>query len=333
MKIRRTDWLVGIVLTSIAAGPLNAQVCDPSQAPTGLQATYTQGVGALLQWTPVTGSQGVQIKATAPDGSSISTRLGGVELSSYLVPDFRLQQGSYLWWIQASCNSVPPYQVTPVSLSHTLWVGDSAGCPATLVDVDGHVYDVVNIGGKCWSVGNYRAVHYSNGDPLLSSTDDAFWDSTTQGAYSVYQHNEAYRDLYGYLYNWFATVDERGLCPVGWHVPSEAEWVELTDLLGGQELAGGALKATGSLADSSGYWQAPNKGATNSTGFSGLPGGYRNHNGTFNYESRFGYWWSTDEQFDSPERALLFKLCWGSTHVPRKIFIKQDGLSVRCIRN
>jgi uncharacterized protein (TIGR02145 family) len=333
MQIPRITWLVGIVLTSIATWPAQAQECDPSQAPTGLEATYTQGVGAELQWTPVAGSQGVQIKAIGPDGSVIGTRLAGFELSSYLVPDFRLQNGSYTWRMQAVCSSLPPYQATPISPSHTFWAGDPFACPASLMDVDGHVYDVVDIGGQCWSVGNYRATRYRNGEPIPHTVDDDTWDSTTEGAYAYYQHNASYIEAYGLLYNWFAAVDSRGLCPDGWHVASESEWIQLIAFLEGDELAGGPLKATGSLADGSGYWQDPNTGATNSTGFSGLPGGYRNHQGTFNYESRFGYWWSTTEHADSLELAWLFKLCWGSTNVPRKSFIKQDGLSIRCVRD
>ncbi|MFM7700496.1 MAG: fibrobacter succinogenes major paralogous domain-containing protein, partial [Bacteroidota bacterium] len=98
--------------------------------------------------------------------------------------------------------------------------------------------------------------------------------------------------LYGKLYNHYAVMDSRGLCPIGWHVPSDAEWTTLENQLGGSSVAGGALKST-AMQPTSGGWNSPNTGATNSSGFTALPGGLRNHFGVFSYVSGNGCWWSS----------------------------------------
>ena len=98
----------------------------------------------------------------------------------------------------------------------------------------------------------------------------AAWATLTTGAYCYYNNDSAtYAATYGKLYNWYAVNDPRGLAPAGWHVPSDAEWTELINCLGGEDVAGGKMKAVSAL------WYSPNTGATNSSGFTGLPGGYR----------------------------------------------------------
>lgn len=133
---------------------------------------------------------------------------------------------------------------------------------------------------------------------------------------------------YGKLYNWYAVADRRGLCPEGWRVPSVRDWAILEDYLGGRNIAGGKLKATGTQ-----YWRSPNTGATNESGFSALPGGGRSFfNGTFgtffNLGSN-GYWWSSSESSasDAWRRSLFHDLAT----VSRYSYSKRDGFSVRCV--
>lgn len=131
----------------------------------------------------------------------------------------------------------------------------------------------------------------------------------------------------GKLYNWYAVTDPRGLAPEGWHVPSDAEWTTLTTFLGGEYVAGGKMKEAGTA-----HWLAPNGGATNSSGFTGLPGGYRNSYGTFYTIGNYGYWWSSTEPttYDAWYRYLAYD----GGDVGRGFGnVKPYGFSVRCLRD
>jgi uncharacterized protein (TIGR02145 family) len=126
------------------------------------------------------------------------------------------------------------------------------------------------------------------------------------------------------LYNWYAVADSRNLCPVGWHVPSNAEWTTLEDFLGGASVAGGKLKSTSAL------WSAPNTEATNESGFSGLPGGYRNTYGSYYYVGDMCNWWSSTEFTTS---ASFQYLGYGNSGSYRLNYPKLFGFSVRCIKD
>src|SRR5262249_47959916 len=134
-----------------------------------------------------------------------------------------------------------------------------------------------------------------NGDKIPQVKGKAAWESLTTGAWCWYNNDSATGAVYGKLYNWYAVNDPRGLAPAGWHVPSDAEWDTLATHLGSN--AGGKLKDTGTIEAGTGLWHAPNTGATNKTGFTGLPGGYRPNygTGTFYYIGSYGYWWSSTE--------------------------------------
>jgi uncharacterized protein (TIGR02145 family) len=174
----------------------------------------------------------------------------------------------------------------------------------TISDVDNNTYATVQIGTQCWTQSNLKVSKYRNGDNIPTGLSDAQWGSTTSGAYAIYDNDPVNDALYGKLYNWYAVTDSRGLCPTGWHVPSNGEWNVLVKYLDpnadtvcvscGQSLiAGGALKST-AMQPTPGGWNAPNTGATNSSGFTGLPGGYRASGGGF-YSSGYGYWWSSSD--------------------------------------
>ncbi len=205
-------------------------------------------------------------------------------------------------------------------------------------DVDGNTYTTVTIGTQVWMKENLKVSKYRNGDPILTNLDDATWAFTTSGAYSVYNNEPANNTTYGKLYNWHAVADLRGLCPAGWHVPSDAEWFTLENYLDptvndpnatgsrGTDV-GGKLKAVSSL------WTSPNTGATNSSGFSALPGGSRNYDGTgtFGFVGDGGIWWSSTE--DSSASAWSPNLVYYKATSDRGSGIKQAGFSVRCLRD
>ncbi|MFN5215052.1 MAG: fibrobacter succinogenes major paralogous domain-containing protein, partial [Bacteroidota bacterium] len=193
----------------------------------------------------------------------------------------------------------------------------------TMTDQQGNVYKTIVIGTQEWMAENLKTTIYRNGDAIANVTD-INWLNLTTGAWCFYVNNSQYDCPYGKLYNWYAVVDSRNLCPTGWHVPTDAEWTTLTSFLGGETVAGGKMKSTTG-------WNAPNTAATNESGFSGLPGGRRyNTNGYF-LVGYNGLWWSSSES--STTSAWLRDLYYASGTAYRYGSNKQDGFSVRCLRD
>ena len=156
----------------------------------------------------------------------------------------------------------------------------------------------VTIGTQIWSSTNLDVTTYRDGTPIPQVTDPTQWASLTTGAWCYYGNSTANGTTYGKLYNWYAvagihdtdpSTPNKTLAPQGWHVPSDAEWSTLTDFLGGESVAGGKMKSTGTS-----LWQSPNTVATNESGFTGLPGGARSFIGDFDIGD-FGFWWSSSE--------------------------------------
>ena len=146
----------------------------------------------------------------------------------------------------------------------------------------------VAIGGQIWTNKNLDVTTYRNGDPIPQVTNNVTWANLRTGAWCYYNNDSANGAIYGKLYNWYAVNDPRGLAPQGWHVPTDAEWTTLSTNLGGNSVAGGKMKTTGTTR-----WASPNTNASNESGFSALPGGYRYGNGLlFRYFGVNGYWWS-----------------------------------------
>ena len=205
------------------------------------------------------------------------------------------------------------------------------------VSYQGYDYATVLIGEQCWFAENLRSESYENGDAIPAGLSDSQWNNTSSGAVAVY--GEGNSDCYNYspdgdacdeawslseygrFYNWYAVDDARGLCPSGWHVPTDGEWTVLTDHLGGESVAGGQMKTT--------YGWIPGGNGTNSSGFSGLPGGYRSNDGYFNLAGSYGYWWSS-----SPFGSLAwYRVLGNDEDVFRNSNSLRYGFSVRCVRD
>ncbi len=194
-----------------------------------------------------------------------------------------------------------------------------------VTDIDGTVYSSIVINGQEWMQQNLAVTKYRNGDPIPTGLSDATWQSTTSGAYAIYNNDAASNTTYGKLYNWYAVNDSRGLCPTGWHVPSHAEWTTLETSLGGSSVAGGKMKSTTG-------WNAPNTAATNESGFTGLPGGYRYNDGTYNLIGYYGGWWSSTES--NSVNAWYRNMGYYDSYVGRGYDLsKRFGFSVRCVRD
>jgi len=195
-----------------------------------------------------------------------------------------------------------------------------------VTDIDGNVYHTVTIGTQVWMVENLKTTKYNDGTAIPLVTDNTAWGNLTTPGYCWYNNDLAtYGVTYGALYNWY-TVNTGKLAPNGWHVATDAEWTTLTTFLGGESVAGGKLKETGTT-----HWSNPNTGATNETVFTALPGGYRNSYGPFANAGFFGAWWSSTE-FDTGN--TWYRLMTSSNgSVGMYNLYKLSGFSVRCIRD
>jgi uncharacterized protein (TIGR02145 family) len=199
-----------------------------------------------------------------------------------------------------------------------------------ITDSEGNTYKTVIIGTQTWMAENLKVSKYNDGTTIPNITDNTLWENNTTGAWAYYKNDAIYNSKYGKRYNWYAvsktTNGNKNVCPTGWHVPTDAEWTLLTDYLGGQIIAGGKLKEEGSTS-----WDSPNIGATNTSLFSALPGGYRNNDGNHGNIGGDGEWWSSTE--DSTSDAWYRHLGFGNGYAFRGSGNKGDGLSVRCLKD
>jgi uncharacterized protein (TIGR02145 family) len=161
----------------------------------------------------------------------------------------------------------------------------------TMTDQDGNIYKTITIGTQIWMAENLHVTSYRNGDPIPFVTNSTAWIALTTGAYCNYA-NTTDKDKIatnGSLYNWYTVADVRNIAPMGWHIPTDTEWTTLTTYLGGESIAGGNMKETGTT-----HWLNPNTSATNESGFTALPAGYRDYGGgVFDGPGRDGSWWSS----------------------------------------
>lgn len=202
-------------------------------------------------------------------------------------------------------------------------------------DADGNSYQIVTIGSQVWMAENLRTTHYNNADIIPTSLSNSAWTNTLVGAYAVFQDNAANVPIGGRLYNWYAVADARGICPIGWRVPTDDDWKTLESYLGmpvdevnsmassrgEDENVGGQLKSTQ-------FWASPNTGANNNSGFTAVPAGVKWYNGTYYYPNADVHFWSITDDDDGPiTRNIINYAQW----VGRGHAWKNFGFSCRCI--
>jgi uncharacterized protein (TIGR02145 family) len=202
------------------------------------------------------------------------------------------------------------------------------------VTFDGYTYNLVGIGTQCWFKENLRSDNYRNGDAIPGNLSNSQWSNTTAGAQAVYNNDAANLANYGRLYNWYATQDSRGLCPTGFHVPSDGEWMTLEMALGmtqSQANEWGWRGTDQGTQMKSSPTDSPSWDGSNTSGFSGLPAGFRSYGGDCYDLGRLGYLWSA---FPVGGVAIFRSLYAGETHVYRSSsYLPQNGFSVRCVRD
>jgi uncharacterized protein (TIGR02145 family) len=194
----------------------------------------------------------------------------------------------------------------------------------TVEDIDGNVYKTIDIDYQTWMMENLRTTRYRDGSPIPQVVDNASWVNTTSGAYCWYNNDTTNKYIYGALYNRYAI--EQNLCPEGWDIPNVGELQQVIFLAGGYEVGGRKMKEAGSS-----HWTTPNI-ATNSTGFTALPGGVRsNTDGSFRDLGILGSWWT--EITDAPNLTFVYSLRNSNTNIEKNAtYNKEHGLSVRCIK-
>jgi len=183
----------------------------------------------------------------------------------------------------------------------------------TITDIDGNEYKTVMIGTQVWMAENLRTTRFNDGNDIPLVTNNVDWYYLSTPGFCWYNNDEStYKSTYGALYNGYA----KNICPPGWHQPNSSDWEILCDYLGGDSIAGGKLKQTGTE-----FWNSPNSGATNETGFTALPGGYRSNSGVFYYAQYGGIWYPGYSMSNNDTKIRSFNYGYN------------NGLSVRCVRN
>jgi uncharacterized protein (TIGR02145 family) len=194
-------------------------------------------------------------------------------------------------------------------------------------DVDGNTYKTVKIGTQVWMAENLKTTKFSDGTRITNVVDNTQWENNTTGAWSYYENNAANNAKYGKLYNWYAvsqtTNGNKNICPKGWHVASDFDWVVLSDYLGDNFC--GKMKEIGTTS-----WNSPNSDATNTSLFTGIPGGYRDSNGDYGRFGDCGGLWSSSE-YSSNKAGYLYLSSYGN--MGSYDSDRRAGLSVRCLRD
>jgi uncharacterized protein (TIGR02145 family) len=208
----------------------------------------------------------------------------------------------------------------------SLFLGVAVITTMMVTSCGGDAFKNITIASQEWMTENLNVDKFRNGDAIPEAKTDEEWIKAIenkQPAWCYYDNDPANGEKYGKLYNGYAVSDSRGLAPVGWHVPSDAEWTVLIKTLGGEAVAGMKLKSTSGWIDSG--------NGTNESGFSGLPSGLRYERGPFSEIGKIGYWWSSAKKVSSPARTRFLR--YSSGYVYKHGSDKRRGLSVRCLRD
>ncbi len=305
-------------------------------APEGWHVPSDADWSQLIDYLGGDGVAGGKMKTTtgwntpntgATNNSGFSGLPGGLRFSSG--PFFRVNERGF-WWSSTVNNTFKAWlrilsydNDTAVRYYNNKTIGFSVRCVKNIIPT-------IKIGSQVWMRENLNVDTFRNGDTIPHAKTFDEWNKAgenEQPAWCYYNNDSANGAKYGKMYNWYAVNDTRGLAPVGWHVPSDEEWTQLTVYLGGE--VGGKMKSTTG-------WRAPNEGATNSSGFSGLPGGDLVVTGgrwTFVNIDLYGFWWSSSEVKIAKPHAWFRKLYYDRTDILRSRCNKKIGYSVRCVKD
>ena len=194
----------------------------------------------------------------------------------------------------------------------------------SITDIEGNQYRTIKINNQEWMIDNLKASRYQTGDSIQLINDHKYWAEADLGAYCWYNNDQQVESVHGKLYNWKAVNDRRGICPIGWRIPSDEDWKELITNLGGEQHGGGKMK-------DSLHWHSPNHEASNESGFSGLPSGYRSRTGHFSLTGEAGFWWSNTMEINGFQAAYIALHHANGTAYTYANDL-ETGFAVRCIK-
>ena len=306
-----------------------------------------QGVPAgLYIYTLKVGKKKVNKKMLLIDGHQGSVVASGSRSLSKQHGDNTIlhKQLSDQYTLTVTGDSIATYEQHDLEITASMTVDVTV--TRTLTDIDGNVYTTVKIGDQWWMAENLRVTHYRNGEFIPHVTGNLTWENLKSSAYCNYNNDITNVATYGRLYNWYAISESRNIAPTGWHVPTDEEWKELEMLLGISQSdadatgdrgtdEGGKMKTTGTIESDDGLWYHPNTGATNLSGFSVLPGGYRDDvDGSFDYMGELATFWSSTRYGSTGRLAWCRGLKYNSSGIRRYYGGDfQSGRSIRCARD
>jgi uncharacterized protein (TIGR02145 family) len=315
-------------------------------APTGLTGTVVSPTQSNLSWTDnSTNETGFKIERRT--GSANYAVVGTVNQDVLSFSDSGLTPSTTYTYRVYAFNSVGSSLTYSNEVTITTSNSTAINVPGPdVTDIDGNTYQSITNCGLTFTKQNLNVSKYSDGTSIPQVTDVTQWANLTTGAWCYYNNATANGKTYGKLYNWYAVAGiydaaseanpalRKKLAPSGWHVPSDSEWTQLTDCLGGTAVAGGKMKATGTIQAGTGLWQNPNTDASNASGFSGLPGGGRFSTGGGNYVfiPNDGIWFSSSE-VDLWYAWNRYLYSYNSNIYRFGDDYKKDGFSVRCVKD
>ena len=314
-------------------GSINSLDCGSAQiAGTLTSGVPASGVSAQVGYSGGNGGShsGQTVNSTGVSGLTATLSAGS----------FASGSGSLNYSISGtpSSSGTASFALSIGGRSCTLSLTVNTAAPNTLTDIDGNVYNTVTIGSQVWMKENLKVSKYRNGDNIPTNLNGSQWVSTTNGAYAIYNDDPINNSLYGKLYNGYAVIDSRGLCPVGWHVPTDREWnilIKTIDSSSDTTCGAGCYNsyvAGAALMGVSALWSSPNSIATNSSGFSGLPGGLRWYDsGSYVGIGQFCRWSSSTQS--SPNGLFNRSLDEFQSYVGKGDAINTYGQSVRCLKD
>ena len=319
------------------AGSANGWHC-PCLSFGTISCTNPVVMGTYMAGIPLTASNTVSLTVnnTTTGGYNISTNTGnGIRFSkmgTFTTIGSQIIALNGSGTPAASGTTILTVTYGTSGCSFTVTVSNQIGlpCPGTpTVVYEGQTYNTVQIGTQCWLKKNLNI-----GTKIPGAQEQA-----NNGIIEKYCYNndDANCSMYGGLYQWnemmqyVTTQGVKGICPTGWHIPTDGEWTTLSTFLGGTSVAGGKMKSTGTIEAGTGLWYSPNTGATNESGFTAVPAGSREYDDTFYYIGFYGIWWSSSE--DLASLAWYRDLGYYYSYVYRDSYLESNGFSVRCLRD
>ncbi len=238
--------------------------------------------------------------------------------------DVNKNEGRFVLYFHKNNQIVKTLKILVLILPGLLFIfscgSNKTGKTGKVNDIDGNVYSTVVVGSQTWMAENLKTTKYNDGTQIPEVTDDSIWSKLNTAAMCWYKNDaQAGKATYGAEYNWY-TVSTGKLCPAGWHVPSDKEWRQLTNYLGGDNVAGNEMKAISG-------WNKGGNGS-NTSGFTGIPAGYRSYKGPFNSLGLSGYWWSSSLSSDNAWYTVLFSK---DATAFKYYGYKGSGYAVRCV--